>query len=1266
MPQLAIAQIVLKATLAVGLELKIATVMAIAKAIQFVAYVAASMGASKLLQKKMPGFSDASLADRTQMVRSPVSARQIVYGETRVSGTLVYISTTGSKNEYLHLVIALAGHEVEEIGDVYFNDELALTGAGSAASGRFAGYAEIYKKLGSDTQTVETNLQTATSGLTNGQWTSNHRLRGIAYVYVQLTWNEEVWIGGIPNVSAMVKGKKVYDPRTTTTAYSANAALCLRDYLTDTRLGMAMDASEMDDTAFTAAANICDEQVEVKPVTSPATYENRYEANGVLYTSASPDENIGKLLSAMGGLIAYSGGKIVPYAGGYRIPTVTLTEADFAGSVQVQTKTSARDRVNAVKGVFVSAKSEWQPTDFPPLVSSTYYAEDGNIRYYRDVVLPLTTSSSCAQRLARIELRRARQEITMSARFKLDAMQLRAGDTVQITNAKFGWTDKVFEVMDWHFASDGQPPQLTIEMTLRETASAVYDWDVTDEIEMPTTPTTTLPNPFALNAPTNLALTADGTTQLVQADGTALPRIKVSWSAPAEQFIQAGGSVGIDYKESTSTTYLTWATVPGDRTLDYISSDIKIGLGYDVRIYGLSYFQVSTSYVSASVTVVKDTTAPNAPTSLTANVGTGRAVSLDWADNTEADLSEYGVYRNTTGTTPASATTDKIAEVRASRFVDAEVATGTTYYYWVTAYDFLENVSGFSNRAQAIATGITAGSVDTTAPSTPNPPAYSSEATYISSDGTALAQITLVAPAMPSGGVLLTILFRRSGASEWQIANQISTGSISVSIDDLMPGVVYEFAARALSTFDIASAVSTTISRTAPKNTTAPATPTSLTANVGTGRAISLDWADNTEADLSEYGVYRNTTSVTPASANTDKIAEVRASRFVDTEILTATTYYYWVTAYDFLENVSGFSNRAQAIATGVTAGSVDLTPPSTPNAPTYSSETTYLAGDGTALARITLTAPAMPTGGALLTILFRRSGASEWQIGNQIGSGSIAVSIDDLTPGQAYEFAARAISNFDVPSAVSATLSRTAPNYSGSVTAPQNVALTTEGVKPSYVPGTLVFNFATRCKWDSNTQSDFAYYEVKATTSDSDSAVNYSWAFDGPNNPYRTRDTFAFLYNATNSAGFVRVRAVNRSGTASAWVSAGNANGTSTIGTGSISKYNSNDVTTTGIKTGDGSSTRQVNVVYETNEVVTLTGGSTSENVNISLTNRGFVAKPDDGIVVVEDVLYAGFYDSQAAGSTSTNAVVRIFRNDGGTLGAGNLRLSGRFTDYS
>jgi len=1030
---------------------------------------------------------------------------------------------------------------------------------------------------------------------------------------------------------------------------------------------MAMDSAEIDDTGINAAANICDEDVEIKPVTSPATYENRYEANGVLYTSASPDENIGKLISAMGGLIAYSGGKVVMYAAGYRIPTVTLTEKHFAGQMTVQTKTSARDRVNGVKGVYVSPENDWQPSDFPQITSATYVTKDAGIRYWRDVALPFTTSPSCAQRLAVIELRRAREEITMTARFRLEAMQVRAGDTVMITNSKMGWTQKVFEVMEWNFASDGSPPQLAIEMTLRETASSIYNWTVTDEIYVDDAPNTTLPNPFTLSAPTNLTLTADGTTQQIQADGTALPRILVSWSAPAEEFIQAGGNVGIEYKEITSTTYLTWNTVPGDQTTDYISSDVKIGLTYNVRIYGESFFKVSTSYISATVNVQKDTVAPSTPTGLTAAVGTGKAVSLDWDDNTEPDLSEYSIYRNTTGVTPGSIVTDKVAEVRASRFVDTQVDLGTTYYYWVNAADLLGNVSGFATRVSAVPTYVSGSSVDPSKPATPSAPTFSSEGTYISADGTAFARISVSLPAMPTGGIALNLMFRIPGAGEWMLVTQLDSGNRIVSVDGLVPGTTYDFSVQAISNFGIASDFSAQLQRTAPIDTQAPATPTGVSATVGTGRAVSLDWNDNTDADLSEYGVYRNTTAVTPASITTDKIAEVRASRFVDTDVAIGTTYYYWVNAFDYLENNSGFSTRVSAVPTYIEGVAVDQTAPGTPNAPTFSSEATYLSSDGTSLARVSLTAPAMPTLGKILTILYRRSGASDWIIGNQLNSGSVAVSIDDLTPGVAYEFAARAISNFDILSAISATLSRTAPNYSGTVTAPTGATLSTTGVKPRYIPGTTLFNFGTRVSWDSNTQSDFAYYEVKATGTDSDAAVNYTWGGDSPDLPYRTRDPYAFLYSQTLSSGYVRVRAVNRTGTASAWTSVGNANGTAVYGTGTISRYNDTDVTVTGIKTGGGSSTRQVLVRYEVSDVVTLTGGATTEVITIDITNRGFSAKPDAGwLQCANDTNISGAYDFDAAGNSSTVAYFNLQSIDGTNLPSGLHRFSIQLVDFS
>jgi hypothetical protein len=580
---------------------------------------------------------------------------------------------------------------------------------------------------------------------------------------------------------------------------------------------------------------------------------------------------------------------------------------------------------------------------------------------------------------------------------------------------------------------------------------------VTDEVAVESAPNTTLPNPFSIDPPTNLTLTADGTTQFIQADGTVVPRIKVAWSAPTEQFVTSGGKTVIEYKEGTATTYLVWSTVDGDQTLDFISSDVRIGTSYNVRLYAQSFFNTSSTYTAVSTTTpVKDTTAPSIPTGLTAVVGTGRAVSLDWNDNTEPDFSEYGIYRKTTAVTPANANTSKIAEVRASRFVDTEVNIGTTYYYWLNAYDSVENVSGFTNYVQATPSVITAGPIDPTAPSKPNAPTLISTTVYLSSDGGSFARVSLTAPPLPSGAVALDVLYRRTGASDYIVGNQIASSvSYAVSIDDLSVGVAYEFAARGISFSGAISQLSTALSQTAPSNTTAPAP----------------------------------------------------------------------------------------------------------------------------------------PTGGTF----------------------------------------------------------------------------TGDGVKPKYFTGTLVFLVGTRIGWAPNTESDFDYYEIKATTTNSDAATDYSWTpFDGANFFVTTRDTETFLYTSTIGAGYIRIRAVNRSGVASSWASLGNANSAASVGTGTVSKYNDSDVTTTGIKTGGGSSTLQVNVVYEVNSVVTLTGGSTTENVNISLTNRGFSAKPDDGLVVVEDVLYQGFYDSQAAGSTSTNAVIKIYRNDGGTLGSGNLRLSARFTDYT
>jgi hypothetical protein len=220
---------------------------------------------------------------RQQIVRSNVAARQLVYGEVLQSGPLIFAATSGTDNTTLDLVIALAPHQVQAIGDIYLNDELLgdLDSGGAVTTGRFATYVRITKYLGAQTS--------ADAGLIArhpSKWTSAHVGFGVAYIIVTLTYNRDVFPQGIPNIKAVIKGALLHDPRTGTRAFSTNWALVVRDYLTRPAIegGMAAESSEVDDTANIAAANVCDERIAMAPYSATATASAA--TNRFTYTAA--------------------------------------------------------------------------------------------------------------------------------------------------------------------------------------------------------------------------------------------------------------------------------------------------------------------------------------------------------------------------------------------------------------------------------------------------------------------------------------------------------------------------------------------------------------------------------------------------------------------------------------------------------------------------------------------------------------------------------------------------------------------------------------------------------------------------------------------------------------------------------------------------------------------------------------------------------------------------------------------------------------------
>lgn len=1309
---------------------------AIAKAVVLVGSVAYSQRQTAKLRKSLATNLDQG---RTIMSRDPIAPRRLIYGQVLVSGPIVFMHATGAKQEYLHMVVILAGHEVEEIGDIYFNDEVVPLSAGEA-TGKYAGFARITKRLGTAAEAADANLISETGGI----WTSAHKNEGCAALVIRLKWSPELFPNGLPNIKALVKGKKCHDWRTGITQYTNNSAVCAADYLANSTFGKGVALARIRSADAIEAANICDEDVILATTVAAGAFvigstysiasvgstdftligasgntigvvftatgegsgtgtaddtEKRYATNGTINSDFEPTEVLRDLAGAMAGSIIDTGGTWTVRAGAYRSSTATLTDSDLIGPFSVQPRQSRSETFNRVRGLYVSPQNQWAPADFPAVSNTTYKAADGGIWLDRDVQYNFTTSPAMAQRLAKIELERGRQQITCSGVYTLKAMQFMPGDTCAITRDRLGWTAKEFEIAEWQDANNGDGVQLS----LRETAAGVWDWNDGEETTVDLAPNTTLPDPFTVPTPAAPTLTSAST---MQEDGTVEPRFTVEWLTPDNIHVEQGGFVAVEYKVQADSDWLEWSQTRGDLLADMIGG-VVVGEIYDVRIRFINNAGVRGAYsTTASVTVLGDVTAPATPTGLAAIVGTGKMVSLDWDDNTEADLGEYGIYRHTSD---ISGSSTLIAEVSASRFVDVDVTVGTPYYYWITAIDRSENESAKTASVTATPTAAGAG-IDTTPPSDPTAPTLGANISYAASDGSARSIVVVNVPAMPSGAVILNVLYRRDGHGEgWLIAEQRNTGSGAVQMDDLTPGYVYQYAVQAFSAYGYGSAVVTGASTfTAASDTTAPTAPSSLTAVTGTGKSVSLDWADNTEADFSEYAIYRHTSNV---SGSATKLAETRASRFVDVDVALGTAYYYWVKAIDRTENTSAFSTGVGPVTPGkVAATDADATAPSTPSAASKTAEGTYTAGDGTVYSYLEISVPALPTLGKYQNLLYKKaSGGGDWLVAAQLtNTGTQAVRIDDLSPGTSYDVATQAFSAFAIPSAVTTATSSpfTAPNKTGAPTAPSGASVSANALTNLSWSSSSIW-FAGRAQWAVNTDSDFSHFEVKNTTTDSDGATDYIWEPTGVTKRY---EAFVDLYKATPANGHVRVRSVNRSGVASAWTYVGNivtaataqggnmalqnassvavtggaisgitdialadgGTGSSTaagartnLGLGTVATQSDTDVAVTGLKTG-GTGARKVIARYQETAVYTLAGGATSEDESVSISGRGFTTKPDIGSVqVASDDNVGCYYNFDNGSNSSSSAWIKFHTYDGTNITAGNYRVSIEFVEY-
>jgi hypothetical protein len=389
----------------------------------------------------------------------------------------------------------------------------------------------------------------------------------------------------------------------------------------------------------------------------------------------------------MDGSLWYAQGKWRMKPAYWTAPVLDLNEDDLRSSISVSTRHSRRDNFNTVKGTFRGEESNWQTTDYPQVTNSAFVTADNGQESVADVDLPFTDNSVEARRIALISLERNRQQLTVNASFGLKTLQLQVGDNIRLTNSRFGWDNKEFEVVSWNFGlTDGL--DLQTQMTLRETSESVYD-EVDDGVVYERD-NTTLPSPFEAAVPLNLLANS---TSSVNDDGTTISQIAFSWSVANVNLVD---HYEFEWKLSTDTDYNSFNMLESRFVLSPVGSNRV----YNYRARSVNPLGVPSIWVYGSTTVatVDDQTIPSAPFGVSVSGGYG-AAKVSWfapTTNTDAstikDLFQYEVYRGTS----ANPTT-LVGIVSGTTFSDEGLLDSTTYHYRVKALDFTGNKSAFSS-----------------------------------------------------------------------------------------------------------------------------------------------------------------------------------------------------------------------------------------------------------------------------------------------------------------------------------------------------------------------------------------------------------------------------------------------------------------------------------------------------------------------------------------------------------------------------------------
>jgi hypothetical protein len=595
------------------------------------------------------------------VLNQSVGPRMRGYGRVKIGGTRAFWD---SKDGILYQIIMCHHGQIDAFEQTWLGDkQVTLDGSGNVIETPWAGFVTIKLFDGSPSQSAWSDLTGAFSGV----WTTDHRLRGIAYVAaIFKSPSNDKYLETFPEgyntpIRVVSRLSRVLDTRTSTTAWTENPAMCIRDYLLHPD-GYRLTAADLDESSFIAFANVCDQALAL----AAGGTELRYRIAGLYNLNDDPKDVLSRLLACCDGeLHETTEGKIALRGGVWSEATFTITDADIL-SHSLEQGNDAFSAFNQLRVLYLSPQHDYKTQEAQSWDDLADQALRGLLS--EDFTVDMCPSPSQARRLAKIHRAKMNPQWRGTISTSLVGLNARSQRIIRVVLPELG-IDQDFRITSHAIKGDLSG----CEIGIASLDASAYAWTTAEEGTNPPAAQITAPS-GALPAPTGLLPIVERREITI---GQLATLVVATVDVPTRVDLRLEAQIKL-------------ASAPAWEAMSVASDEFRAVSGvlidgetYEVRARFRTAAATSAFTNVETIVVTANPTAPATPSGYTvAKVGV--TAKLDWT-NPATNFYRSRVFRNSTNSFGGATAITFVAGLsgQPSTYTDSP-GTGT-WYYWVVA-----------------------------------------------------------------------------------------------------------------------------------------------------------------------------------------------------------------------------------------------------------------------------------------------------------------------------------------------------------------------------------------------------------------------------------------------------------------------------------------------------------------------------------------------------------------------------------------------------